>query len=324
MRGSIQIDEPEDQTGQAAQRRGKDDGHNAGHVDLDGDVAGLTAVHLAAHNALGILDRNAALRVRQDDDEEHSDQSQNNQQGQHDVEERLTVLGAGQDVGRSSVDAGPAGHDACEDHQRETVADTLGVDLVAHPGAELRARREGQHDNDCAEDARKALRVGQSAHIADDEVVADGQHQTDARANIVGDAAHLALALLTFLGEVFQIRNGYRQQLHNDGGIDGGLHTQGEQRAFAQSAAAHHVQVLQHIAVAAGEHRGKCACADVRHRERTAETEQNEDQKGEQKTLAQIFNLPCVTEGFQHLTSPLPSRLLSRFFPWRRLYKQRP
>ena len=63
----------------------------------------------------------------------------------------------------------------------------------------------------------KALRVGQSAHIADDEVVADGQHQTDARANIVGDAAHLALALLTFLGEVFQIRNGYRQQLHNDG-----------------------------------------------------------------------------------------------------------
>ena len=250
--------------------------------------------------------------------------ARDDQQGQHDVEERLTVLGAGQNVGRSSVDAGPTGHDACEDHQRETVADTLGVDLVAHPGAELRARREGQHDNDCAEDARKALRVGQSAHIADDEVVADGQHQTDARANIVGDAAHLALALLTFLGEVFQIRNGYRQQLHNDGGIDGGLHTQGEQRAFAQSAAAHHVQVLQHIAVAAGEHRGKCACADVRHRERTAETEQDEDQKGEQKTLAQIFNLPCVTEGFQHLTSPQPSRLLSRFFPWRRLYKLRP
>ena len=30
------------------------------------------------------------------------------------------------------------------------------------------------------------------------------------------------------LHEVFQIRNGYRQQLHNDGGVDGGLHTQGE------------------------------------------------------------------------------------------------
>ena len=81
MRGSIQIDEPEDQTGQAAQRRGKDDGHNAGHVDLDGDVASLTAVHLAAHNALGILDRNAALRVRQDDDEDHSDQGQDDSRG---------------------------------------------------------------------------------------------------------------------------------------------------------------------------------------------------------------------------------------------------
>ena len=324
MRSCIQIDEPEDQTGQAAQRRSKDDGHNAGHVHFDGDVACLTAVHLAAHDALGVLDRDAALGVRQDDDEDDRDQCQNEQQGQHDVEERFTVLGAGQNVGRSSVDAGPAGHDACENHQRDTVADTLGVNLVAHPGAELRACREGQHDDDRAEDAREALCVGQSAHIADDEVVADGQHQTNARANIVGDAAHLALTFLAFLGEVFQIRNGYRQQLHNDGGVDGGLHTQGEQRAFAQSAAAHHIQILQHIAGAAGKHRGQCARADVRHRNRTAKTEQDEDQKGEQKTLAQIFNLPCFTEGFKHLTSPQPSRPLSRFFPWRRLYKQRP
>ena len=92
MRSCIQIDEPEDQTGQAAQRRSKDDGHNAGHVHFDGDVAGLTTIHLAAHNALGVLNRDAALCVRQDDDEEHSDQSQDNQQRQHDVEERLTVL----------------------------------------------------------------------------------------------------------------------------------------------------------------------------------------------------------------------------------------
>ena len=67
-------------------------------VHFDGDVAGLTTIHLAAHNALGVLDRDAALCVRQDDDEDHSDQSQDNQQRQHDVEERLTVLGAGQNV----------------------------------------------------------------------------------------------------------------------------------------------------------------------------------------------------------------------------------
>ena len=71
--------------------RSEDYGKNAAHIYLNRNVSVLTAVHLAAHNALGILDRNAALRVRQDDDEDHSDQSQDDQQGQHDVKERLTV-----------------------------------------------------------------------------------------------------------------------------------------------------------------------------------------------------------------------------------------
>src|SRR5699024_11154312 len=71
MRSSVQIDEPEDQTGQAAQRRGEDDRHNTGHVDLDGNVAGLAAVHLTAHNALGVLHRDAALRVGQNHHEDH-------------------------------------------------------------------------------------------------------------------------------------------------------------------------------------------------------------------------------------------------------------
>ena len=148
-----------------------------------------------------------------------------------------------------------------------------------------------------------------------------GEDKPEGRPSSLGKSFMLVLAVtLHFL----QFRNCNRKQLHNDGGVDGGLHTQGEQRAFAQSAAAHHIQILQHIAGAAGKHRGQCACTNVRHRNRTAKTEQDEDQKGEQKTLAQIFNLPCVTEGFQHLTSPQPSRPLSRFFPWRRLYKQRP
>ena len=67
--------------GQRGNGLGKDDGHNAGHVHFDGDVAGLTTIHLAAHNALGVLDRDAALGVRQDDDEDDRDQCQNEQPG---------------------------------------------------------------------------------------------------------------------------------------------------------------------------------------------------------------------------------------------------
>ena len=324
MISRTQVDEAEDQAGQAAQGRSEDDGHNASHIHLDGDVASLTAVHLTADHTLGILDRDAALCVRQNDDEDHGSQGPPDQCGQEDVELRLAVACTGQNVGDSTVDAGPAGHDTGENHQRDTIADTLGIDLVAQPSAQLRSCREGQDDNNSAEDACEALSIGEGAHVADDEVVADGQHQTDTRANIVGDAAHLALAFFAFLGEVFQIRNGYCQQLHDDGGIDGGLDTQGEKRTFAQSSAAHHVQILQHIAGTTGEHGGQRTGTDVRHRNCAAQTEQDEDQKGEKKPLAEIIDLPCITEGFKHLTSPQPSRQLSRFFLWRRPCKRQP
>ena len=50
-------------------------GMHAGHVHLHGDVAGLAAVHLPAHHALGVLDGDAALGILDEDDEDH--------QGQH-------------------------------------------------------------------------------------------------------------------------------------------------------------------------------------------------------------------------------------------------
>ena len=320
----IQIDEAEDQARQAAQRRGEDDRHNAGHVDLDGDVAGLAAVHLAAYHALGVLDRDPALGVGQDDHEHDRHQRQHHQQRQEGVELRFAVLRAAHDVGDRRVNGGPAGHDAGKDQQRKAVANALGVDLVAQPGAELRTGCEGQNDDHGAEDAGKAVGIGQRVHVADDEVVADRKHQADARAHIIGDAAHLALAFLPFFGEVFQVRDRHRQQLHDDGGVDRRLDAQRKDGALAQGSARHHVQVFQHIAGAACEHGGQRVRRDVGHRDRAAQTEQDEDQQGEQEPFTEIVDLPGFPEGFKHLTSPLPSRLLSRFFLWRRQCTQRP
>ena len=42
-------------------RAGKDDRHDAAGVDLEGKEGGLTAHHLAANDALGVLDGDAAL-----------------------------------------------------------------------------------------------------------------------------------------------------------------------------------------------------------------------------------------------------------------------
>lgn len=39
----------------------QNDRQHAAHIDLNGHVGGLTAVHFAAHNALGVLNGQAAL-----------------------------------------------------------------------------------------------------------------------------------------------------------------------------------------------------------------------------------------------------------------------
>ena len=322
MGRGVDVDEAEDHAGQAAQRRGKDDRHNAGHIDLDGDVAGLAAVQLTADNTLGVLHRDAALGIGQDDHKDHRDQRQHDERRQEDVELGFPVLRAAHDVGHCAVDGGPAGHDAGKDQHGKAVADALGIDLVAQPGAQLRTGGERQNDDHRAEDARETFGVGKRAHVADDEVVADGQHQADARAHIIGDAAHLALAFLTLFGEVFQVRDGHRQQLHDDGRVDGGLHAEGEDGALAQGAAGHHVQVLQHVAGTTGKHGGQRVGRDVGHGGRAAQAEQDQDQEGEQEPLAKIVDLPGIAEGFKHLTSPQPSRPLSRSFLWQRQCRQ--
>ena len=62
------------------ERGGEDDGHDAAAVHSDGDVGGLTAVHLVALDLLGVLHRDSALGKvdeyyeyeDQDDDEDES------------------------------------------------------------------------------------------------------------------------------------------------------------------------------------------------------------------------------------------------------------
>ncbi len=55
--------------GNGKDRACEDDGENAGHVDLNGQVGVLSAVHLSADHTLGILNRNSALGAGHKDDE---------------------------------------------------------------------------------------------------------------------------------------------------------------------------------------------------------------------------------------------------------------
>src|SRR5260370_10420459 len=64
---------------------GEDDRHHAAGVDLEGKVRGLATHHLAADDALGVLDGNAALRPFDEDDEgddrDHTDDQEDDGEG---------------------------------------------------------------------------------------------------------------------------------------------------------------------------------------------------------------------------------------------------
>ena len=66
--------------GQRGDALGEDDGQDAGHAHLHGQVAALAAVHLPAHLALGVLHGNAALSVVDEHDEGDQGQAAHQEQ----------------------------------------------------------------------------------------------------------------------------------------------------------------------------------------------------------------------------------------------------
>ena len=318
----IHIHKCTDGAGNAAQGRCKDDGHNTGHIHLNGNIAVLSAVHLAAHNLLGILHGNAALCIGGNHHEHNGHDCQHSDQGQNEIVLGLTVLCAGQNAHYRIVNAIPAGYDTGKDQQRKAVSDALGIDLFAQPDNQLSTCHKAGNDHQRSQPLACTLGILQHTGTAQHKVVADGHDQCDHRTGHFADDADFAAAFLTLAGKVFQIRNGHAQKLNDDRCIDVGGDAQCEQSTLGQSTAGHHVQISQHGTGL--KHSCQSTGFDKGHGDRTAQTEDHNDSQRKQQALAQIFDLPGITKGFEHLRSPRPSRLPSRSFPWQRQYKQLP
>ena len=222
--GLIDLQKAADSARDGHQSRSEDDGHNAAHVQLQGQIAVLTAHLLAAYHALCVLNGDAALCVGHDDHEDHSHQCQHDQQRQEEV-----VLGlAGRCLGQQTRDRGgqrgPVGNDGGKDQKGDTVADTLVIDLLARPGDQLSTCNEGSDDDHSGEHADCAGNILQCTHIADHEVVANAHDQCDHGTGVPVDLLQLLLAV-SFLRQIFQRGDGHGEQLHNNGGVDIGCHT---------------------------------------------------------------------------------------------------
>ena len=72
------------------------------------------------------------------------------------------------------------------------------------------------------------------------------------------------------------------------------------------------------------EHLRQRRAGHERHRDSTAQTIHHEDRQREQETIFKLGDLPCVTECLEHLTSPQPFRLPSRFSLWQKRNRLRP
>ena len=203
----------------------KDDGQNAGHVHLHGEVGALAAVHLTSDNALCVLDGDAALGVvYQNDQNDHCKCAEE----QEDVDPPCygAVYGVGDHLvqGRRKT-----GNDTCKQDDGNTVADAELCDLLAEPHDKGRARGEGQDDDDRRPDALAVS--GQEAGLHDHVVVSKALDQADCYGGVTSDGGDLLLAFLAlFLAHTLERRDCDAQELNDDGCVDVGLDGKCEDR----------------------------------------------------------------------------------------------
>ena len=105
----------------------------------------MTAIHLAADNTFGVLDRYAALPLRHfDDDNDHQKCNNGKEKGLENIDcTSLYVL-----VNRHNAIREP-GNDTGKDDKRNPIANTTGCNLIAKPHEEARAssQDDGNHEN---------------------------------------------------------------------------------------------------------------------------------------------------------------------------------
>ena len=290
----------------------KDDRHNAGCIDLDRQMGGLTTVHLAADNALCVLHRDAALCIGHEYDEHYDEDTDDDHQDCGNDAARAGL----EQVAQRAHKRRTAGNDTCEQDDRDAVADTLLGDVLTHPHDQRGARSESHNDRN----GRQNTLVRKEALIAQQSVVGQTLQQAEQDANVAGPACDLLAAFLAaVLYHALKSGDGNGQQLKDNGRVDIRSNAHGEDRRTRQTAAGEHIQITEHRTVGAcllkilSKHLG----VDERNRNARTEAEDQDNEKSIQDLLAQFRHSPGVFKGLKHLKSPRPFRLRLRSSPLR-------
>ena len=273
----------------------EDDGDDAGRVDFDGQVRGLTAHDATTHHALGILHRDAALAALDEDDERHDREDDHDHQHRED-----DAVGGG--LQRLDDRRGQARHDVGKDDEAHAVADAALSDDLAHPHDEDGTRKHGHHDDDVHEDLGEArLREVDAETLAlEQEEVAHGVQQGQANGEVARVLRHPALARLALARKRSEARHNGLEHLHDDLGRDVGHDAEAEHRHARQGAAAEQVED-GNGAVRAG---ARLICrehpleGDARHGDICPDPVQHEDAHREQDLIPKLLHAKRVEDAF--------------------------
>ena len=137
-------------------------------------------------------------------------------------------------------------HNTGEQQDRNTVADTVLVDLLAHPHHQRRTGGEGEDDNHSREgllpttvehgDGGSLIRA-----VVQIEVVSGTLNQAQHNGDVTGNGGNLLAALFALFGQALQRRQGHSQQLQNNGAVDVGCNAHGKQGSVCERTAGEHI-----------------------------------------------------------------------------------
>src|SRR5713226_2635833 len=281
------------------QQRARENRRNhASGIDAERQVRRLPAHDTAADNALGILDRDAPLRSFNVHDEGHDGDHQDDQEDQGNGRERPPGPRAGLLV-QVLHRARQAHHNAGEDDERHSIADTAFADLLAQPHDESGAgrQREDSHQDERVPGAihkrlpAKALRLQGGGNRGR---LNDAQHDGQV-ARVLRDFAAPELA---FFLQALEVREHHGHQLQDDRGGDVRHDAERENRHAAEVAAAEEIEDAQHRAGRLVEQLIQHGGIDARDRNVRTNAVNCQQRQREQNAVPQVLNAEHVFHGF--------------------------
>jgi len=275
---------------------GKDDGHDASCVDLDGDVLADAAILFVTNNALGILHGDTASALHKEDDEQNDHKEYNKLEEEH---HQATTFGeTGGKLGREGE--GETGDDTNHNQKRDTIADAFVGNALTKPHDE---EGSADQDNDAA-DPEEGRRLGPRkgvesigrglqlhAHVGD---VGRSLGSRDGDGEPASDLIHFSTATFTFPLHFLELGDHHHEQLNHDGCRDVRHDAQGEDGGIGECSTREHVEKAHQALRTLLSEDCELRRVDTWQDDIGADAVNQHQANGVEDSLPQVFNRPDV------------------------------